>query len=478
MDGVIYRFRPVDKLLNDDGISGELDSLYMYFAGREQLNDPMEGYADFFFEGDEIAWNNLLKNYLHCLTKHCTLIAIGGDDNYQLSHHMLEIAKNMSSQLSGISQEIYHVFLAEPIIADFVSIWHTLGKASKSELFGYLDGIHFFATDVITRILSREGLLPAAPPRNKEKYQYLLNRAKLFIDTFANSNLALDDKKYFMDSYVRTNKERSLLNRYKNRHRSFPALFNEMIAFPEKYCASIEKAVYPEWYVACFMAQCDDSSIWGTYGKNHTAVCLEFYIQEKPEGLGITLTMPTNMGSSGIGWSEEFMHFEPVSYGKDFASIDFFNSLGSISLDSALRYWLGDGHGRFSTRAKDLTESEEAWKQKYWEQFYHTATVKSSHWEKEKEFRLIQSSSLFDLTDTKLRKLKFKFSSLKGIIFGINTSIEDKCNLIAKIEHLCNEHKREKFNFYQARYDHNSKKITHDLLTNIKIGYRESTKLV
>jgi hypothetical protein len=84
MQETIYRFRPVNRLLQDDGVSGELDSLYIYFAGRKQLNDPLEGYANLFFEGDEIAWDNLLKNYLQCLTKHIVLVFMGESKSHNL----------------------------------------------------------------------------------------------------------------------------------------------------------------------------------------------------------------------------------------------------------------------------------------------------------------------------------------------------------------------------------------------------------
>ncbi|MGN2405331.1 DUF2971 domain-containing protein [Pseudomonas syringae] len=454
-------------------MSGELDSLYMYFAGREQLNDPLEGYADIFFDGDEIAWNNLLKNYLQCLTMHIVRLAYGEGGKYDLSSQMLGIAQNIPDNISKIFEKIYAEFLAEPTISDFVSVWPALGKATKSELFSYLDGIHFYSIDLIARTLSDEGLLPMAPARNKEKYQYQLGRVRLFTNLFKVSDP--DQKRVAMDEYVRANKERSLLNLYKNRKRDLPVLYTEMIAFPSKYCDSLEKCIFPTWYVACFMEECDDSSIWGTYGQNHAAVCLEFNVENNSEKRGLTLYKPTGAGSDGVHWSESFMAFSPVSYGETFASIDFFNSLGSTTYYNALNFWLSDGKGRLSTKAHDLTESEEAWRSAYWENFNLTATVKVSHWAREREYRLIQHSTIVDLSEPTLRKLKFKFSSLNGIIFGINTSLEDKCKLIAKIEQLCLDHKREHFNFYQARYDHKLKKITKDLLKSVKVGYDAPT---
>jgi len=58
-----YRFRSLDALL---GQRQELEKQEIYFAAPEELNDPMEGYKDLVWNGDEIAWRNLLRHYLLC----------------------------------------------------------------------------------------------------------------------------------------------------------------------------------------------------------------------------------------------------------------------------------------------------------------------------------------------------------------------------------------------------------------------------
>lgn len=77
MSDYIYRFRTIKSLL---GFS-ELQNQSIYFASPGDLNDPLEDSKDIFWEGDEILWSNLLKNYLLCL-QHCyLLIRIGGEDS-------------------------------------------------------------------------------------------------------------------------------------------------------------------------------------------------------------------------------------------------------------------------------------------------------------------------------------------------------------------------------------------------------------
>lgn len=64
-----YRFRSADRLLGrpacGDALArpGELDELTIYFASPHELNDPLEGHREMYFEGDFIVWRNLIKHY-------------------------------------------------------------------------------------------------------------------------------------------------------------------------------------------------------------------------------------------------------------------------------------------------------------------------------------------------------------------------------------------------------------------------------
>lgn len=70
MDRHLYRFRTADRLLGKDAtetkeaVPGELEKLEIYFAPPEQLNDPLEGYKEIYWAGDEIVWANFFRHYL------------------------------------------------------------------------------------------------------------------------------------------------------------------------------------------------------------------------------------------------------------------------------------------------------------------------------------------------------------------------------------------------------------------------------
>ena len=61
-----YRFRTIEKLL--DPSFQELERQTVFFASPDELNDPTEGFQDFFWSGDHILWSNLLKHYVYCLS--------------------------------------------------------------------------------------------------------------------------------------------------------------------------------------------------------------------------------------------------------------------------------------------------------------------------------------------------------------------------------------------------------------------------
>jgi len=475
MEDVIYRFRPVSRLLDNDRKSGELDSQYIYFAKPSQLNDPLEGYKNLFFEGDNIAWNNLIRNYIQCLINHCMLVRIDPDQTYDLAYSVLDIAVNAPPQYVALSDRVIERFLAEPIIANFMTTFPSLGRSSRSEVYNYLDILHFNALGVVTECLVGEGLLPATAANiNDFKKAERLERIQAYTHALTDPDIDQENRKSLMDVYFRSSREKHLLERYKDHETKHIAVsLHELLAFPDKYCEALEKAVYPEWSVACFMPDCTDSAIWGSYGGNHKDVCLEFHVEKAADVTGLRLSMPSATdGDDKPLWRENILRFHEVSYGEDFANVDFFNSLGGLRYDDIYKYWLGDATGNLSSRASDLLQNPDQWRKEYWEKFHHSATVKLMDWSKEKEYRLIYYSNLFDFSDGELRKLKYDFKSLKGIVFGINTSTDDKCKLISRIEALCVEHKREEFIFYQARYDHITKIIARDELKSIRVGYK------
>src|SRR5882724_13531801 len=87
MENYVYRFRSTSALLGD---FRELENQEIYFASPQELNDPMEGFKDIFWRGDEIIWANLLRHYLLCLMQ-AVLMAIKYGPGHQFVDHYIPV---------------------------------------------------------------------------------------------------------------------------------------------------------------------------------------------------------------------------------------------------------------------------------------------------------------------------------------------------------------------------------------------------
>jgi hypothetical protein len=72
----LYRFRPLRRLLDQN----ELLNQEIFFANPDNLNDPMEGFRDIFWQGDVIVWENLFRHYLLCLEWGYSIVSLGGEE--------------------------------------------------------------------------------------------------------------------------------------------------------------------------------------------------------------------------------------------------------------------------------------------------------------------------------------------------------------------------------------------------------------
>lgn len=479
MDDFVYRFRPVHRLLAKDGVSGELDGTHIYFAAPEQLNDPLEGYKDIFYNGDNIAWTNVVKHYLRCLLHHVTDHFIdpqGPGSAFPIN--ILLHPEHLPDRLQNIHTKITENFFTLTDIVDFISTWREHSKVRRGELFYYLDMIHIPAIQVIFEHLTKMGFLNGDSTEVQASASKRLEHLRLITEQRKKDNSSDEsDKDGLLAKHFRMTMELRLLDKYKRQGKpQLPHTIAVIEDLPEAFCNALEKIIFPSWYTACFMQSCTNSAIWGSYGGNHKDVCLKFRIEKKDTNKGLHLIAPNggsgNRKTYSINYTNEFFPFHEVSYDREFVSLDFFDSLGQLTQSSLMKNWLMDDKKNRSTRAENVLVNFENWRNEYWKNFYHSNTVKLDDWASEREYRIILTSTINDLTPIELRKVKYNFDSLEGIIFGINTSLEHKCELIARIESLSKKFDRSEFSFYQARYDEKTRKIAIDKLSLLSVTYR------
>ncbi|MCQ8882706.1 DUF2971 domain-containing protein [Pseudoalteromonas shioyasakiensis] len=463
-----YRFRRINSLI---GEFEELENQSIYFAEPESLNDPMEGFRDIYWRGDFIVWRNFFRHYLLCLERLCSLLIISGEE-HPITTADIPVFSGEEDFPTPMYQKLFvkitnKFFDNESLIKLIKSISQRTTPIRRDELYFYLRNIHIFSLEVIFSEYERSGFIPE---RDNKKYEADKQIRDLvsqdFIGTLEKSLLEgggvekIANEIFSAHHY--SNQQMDLIYRFNGNIDSEKRNKNLVfIEFPKEYISQIEKLVFPDWYTACFMTEYKSSSVWGHYGDNHYGACLIFNANVINEESFLSLKARNGYNStSGPTYGFSNRKFYPIDYIQGYGQIDFFRMLGRLPIPKLNSMWYML-NGSLSECADEMNKSEDIWHENYWNNFYRDITVKSKDWSYENEHRLILASSLDNFSDPKDRSLNYEFSSLKGIIFGIKTTTEDKLKVIKIIEKKCNETGRDDFKFYQAQYSSVEKCITH-----------------
>ncbi|WP_417686818.1 DUF2971 domain-containing protein [Pseudidiomarina gelatinasegens] len=459
MEKLFYRFRSASNLLDE---YNELEKQTIYFAPAEQLNDPMEGYRDIFWNGDLIAWRNLFSHYVFCLAHLCSLLLLSGDD-YRIDASDIPVFGSKEDLPTEAYKRLFNKikdrFLNNnDISALILSISKRSTPVRREELSFYFDCVHLPALKVIFDLYIEENLSHEdnrmddgffSGIRDVVSQDFVGILEKSIANNEADEtiiNEIFKAKKHIkQQSYLIQKCNGTLADSTSNRNLV-------MLEFVARYLERLEEITFPKWYTSCFMSECKNSSVWGHYGNNHTGMCLIFESEFVNDRSYIKLNGKTGLGSSGPIHGKKTMVFHPIKYEEGFGEIDFFRSIGSLRVSALNAMWYRDDEGNVSACADEMYADEDTWRKNYWANFTRGLTVKSKDWEYENEYRLILYSNIMDLSEKNERTLTYNFSSLKGIIFGINTTEEDKIKTIKIIEDKCKKNSRGDFKFYQAYY--------------------------
>lgn len=474
----LYRFRPLSRLLDKE----ELLNQEIFFASPDTLNDPMEGFRDVFWQGDSIVWKNLLRHYLLCLEWSCSFVLIAGESeaisqkDIPIRHvHEIEPTPQYKERISNLISE-FQKNKSVNIIVEALSSRTT--PIRREELIIYLQQIHTLSLLLIERNHKKHGFISRAALGVKSKgiIARAIQNAKQMIDIVeqvgANRSIPAETSATVLSMQYQMIEELKLLHLYNNaenplgRNKEF-ILFE----FPSKYTAGLERLVYPDWYTACFMKECQDSSVWGSYGDCHTAACLIFKVSEAEGISSIRLKRQYGYGNGKpmVGFTQH--NFEEVIYENKHIPIDFFRMLGTIPTPVLMREWYMDEKGGKSLCADDIFRNEDEWRQRYWNTFSHGITRKLEAWHYEKEQRLILDGLFLDFSDPKDRVTAYDFADLEGIIFGIKTPNEKKIQICKIIEDKCRALNRTDFKFYQAYYSQEQCSIDYREMSFLKFKF-------
>ena len=471
----IYRFRTTYGLL--DGYQ-ELEKQEIYFASPEELNDPMEGFRDVYWQGDEIVWRNLLKNYIFCL-EHIYSLTLIIEDKFALTSKDVPLynyaVTNTSYHKLLILDKIRKRFFARPVMNDLpVQLSQRTKPIRRNELLSHLMFVNHFALNAIEEVYKQEGLI-----MNKlftlddEKMEEMSIKAGNLADIYnkvdAENNENIDKLEMFLQI---TNTYRRSIPLSNSAVAGLEKMFsNRMFLlndFDEAFIERLEALMYPDWYSASFLTNCKNSAIWGHYGDNHKGVCLIYQPKESNDEISMDIKMVTGANNSGltIGWRPQA--FRKIFYDRQHIEIDFFRSLGRSQISLLESTWYRGENGELSKYGAHLHDNTDEWRKTYWENFMNSLFIKIKEWEYEQEYRLTIDGNFHDYTDKSSRKLEYKFEDLKGIIFGIKTTTADKKKIISIIKKKCIQYKRNDFEIYQAYYSRATKQIERQHLSLLK----------
>lgn len=464
----MYRFRSIGRLLGrkcPDGL-GELRNQTIYFAEPSELNDPMEAIRDLVWRGDRIVWANLLRHYLNCLHHIYFLIRVREQDD---PVGPSDIPINMrwddppSEQYADLLAEIWDGLDRQFGLVRIASRLEELGRTAHSaEVEGYLTVLHLHAAAAIVRahvasgfenasasFLERPSRLPDVLPRMFDLFEQIDDDDSFIEKSFEVMQQVMVRRRVLSKMTVfRPN------DSVPEQKRSF--FFAE---FPHAYVRELSRAVGPVWYAACFTESYGNTAQWSSYTDGHTGACLIFDVDNDKHGPGLDLhevpvrdrcDEPTILRSP----SARKLYFEKVQYAEALEEIDFFARISRLPEASARAVWFTDDEGSTSPVAAHMAPGGDidAWRDALWSEYRRDICTKTKEWEFEREHRLVHFTLLADTLPDEARTLTYDFSALKGIIFGINTTDDDKIAVIDLISHKCKAAGRAEFDFRQAYY--------------------------
>jgi hypothetical protein len=316
----------------------ELEGTYIYFASPSQLNDPLEGYRELVWKGDSIIWTNFFKHYIECIfirnMQHLT--ENFEEDNFPLHPHFTDLPPEQAIE---IKNEIYK-FTKNKNIQRHINYLATNQNAIHSdELLLHLRSIHLFAMHIVSVVLVKYNLIPKGYGINGESLDVILSTSSKLLDHFEQRNDPSRGK-YFDQTMLAALQSIDLVKNYTDVKQGETSNWTRLCDHsPEVFLHTRIRLTYPDWFVSCFMDNCESSSIWGYYGNNHKGVCLKFKMNEISGTPTMKLDVPTPNKPVANWWTQMEFVFQKVLYKEKRPELDFFPSLGSYSERELISKW-------------------------------------------------------------------------------------------------------------------------------------------
>lgn len=442
-----YRFRTLKHIFEYK----ELENLEIYFASNEELNDPMEAYKTVIFQGDNIMWHNLFKNYILCLSRFILANGVRGITDNVIR---LEAFNNLIPFKEYTYTKYYHeIFInihkkfREYFTSVIDEVFTENDVISSDELEIYLITFNHVIVYIIIALFQKLKInkLNKYIELNKSNIINLLNELKALLKEY------IQEENYtaiITDCYAKAiNFKVNIKDKMEINKNIHDYIF--LGKFVQEYVEYLTNFVKLKNYIASFNNDYTNPVMWSHYTENHNGICLVY------KNINNEIELYDNKNNRST------LYFHKVRYdNKNYKKIYTINFFYSFLIDNKtiMDNWFKDiEKNKLSNLYSNFQSSS-----KYINNTLNRIVkplYKTEHWEYEKEYRLILEERTKLNKEDKLYKYDFKY--LNGIIFGIKTPLEAKLKIIQIIDKLCKKYNTSinHFNFYQAYYSDNENKI-------------------
>lgn len=461
----LYRFRSIEKLLKYK----ELKNNEIYFSTLEELNDPVEGFVNIYWLGDEVLWKNFLKHFFSCFDiafrEHLQ------DDKkrkftinvFECFHHYKDKSEKEVSEAKQFFEDMWQYFYEYSSLSKIIILLSKRKKRlSKNRLSTYLNMLTSIAFNSIVSFLKEKHNISVYSTFKPEDVKRLIDGVVYMIES---------DKRFEFIDNIETDTTMNIIPDFKNTFYLYRKEINLDLGlislihnFADTYLKDIERLLYPIYSVACFTKDMSQSNMWSHYADGHKGVCLKFNAQGVDSKRGLSLKI--NQNNNDID-----AYFHKVVYSNRSYILNFFNSIKQLPTETYIEKWCRDKKGNYTKKKLGILSNKDEWQNHIEYNHNKIFTSKLKDWKHEQEYRLLMmiSYNKDNVTiDRNIRKVKYNFSDLDGIIFGINTSKDDKIKILSVLNKKYIKEKHMDLKIYQAYCKNNIGRIECERISAFK----------
>lgn len=284
-----YRFRSTKNLFNRYNEKekseierlGELEEQIIFFPETHQLNDPMEGYRDLVWKGDEVLWTNFIRNfmifYVIMLSEIKSNKSIEDIDFKEVKYKFFMKFRNINSVKNKKTGEYYTIDQINNIKEEDIIDLEFIPRIDlvNAQFLPLLEIDNF---KKLIQILMKNEI-------KNHKIEFLLGIILLNIHNFLlnkDSESFNDESLTDIERIINTNEYSPLKKEERfysiNKSNIEIDIYFKTINF---YLKVIDESMFDNWYVTCFMTKSDNPIVWSHYAENHQAVCFVFKATEE-----------------------------------------------------------------------------------------------------------------------------------------------------------------------------------------------------